>query len=332
MPLITTLDEMRPFYPARLTFDMDDIRPTLEAVEQEYLVEGVLGEAQYLELKAAYEGDTLSAQQSNLLRRCRVAVANLTIYHYTGFANIEFSAGGMVVASTEHKKPAAEWRTRDLEVTSLRAGYRGLDVLCNFLEASNGAFPTWDDSAAAAHLRQGYLRRTLDLQLLVNIGNSGSLFRKMLPAIRRIEEGTVADTLCSSTYAESLKSKITAGTLNDEEKRVVHLVRSATAYLAMAASVVELSLRTDDNGIWTVAAMIGGQTSVGPVTASETRLQARIDHFTQLGQEALSKLGKELQRQATADATHPYRSSTCYQEPSAEGDTPYKTEGNVGMF
>jgi hypothetical protein len=332
MGLFKTTLELRSFYPARLTFDLEDFAPTLEAVEQEHLVEGVLGEAQYVELRNAYDGDTLSAQQEKLLKHCRVAVANLAIYSYTGFANVEFSAGGLVVGSTEHKKPAAEWRTRDLELASLRMGYRGLDVLCGFLEANKADFPTWDDSPAAAHLRTGFLRTTAQLQERVHIGNSGSLFRRMLPVIRRIEGGVVLDTLCSTGYAESLKEKITADTLTIEERAVVALVRNATAHLALSASIVELSLRTDHQGIWTPAAMIGGQTSVGPLPGNDTRLQHRIDHHQRLGQEALVKLQKELQRQAEADPTHAYRNTACYQDPTAEKRSHYGTEGNVGMF
>jgi hypothetical protein len=338
MPLFTTTDELKAHYPARVTFDMDDLAPTLKSVEQEYLVEMVLGQAQYDLLQAAYNASIansptpLPSDMAALLERCRPAVANLAIYHFTGFGNVEFSAGGLVVGQSDVKRPASEWRTRDLERAALRAGYRALDVLLSYLQANAATYTTWNTSEQAAALRAGFLRSTQDLNNVVRIGNSGYLYTKMLPTVRRVEEGAVADTLCSTTYRDSLLTKLTAGNLSASEKKVVELVKKASGHLAMADAIVELSLGMDERGVWTFASLLGGQTSGGPQTASDARLQQRIDHHRNLGNGYLDKLREELQLQAEADSNHPYRTSACYVDPTATPTERFDTSGPVGGF
>ncbi len=332
MALFKTTEELKDYYPARVTFDLEDLAPTLQRVEREYLRDQVLGEAQLNELQSAYDADTLTGVQEDLLKECRTVVANLGIYHFTGLGNVEFSTGGLVTGQTEHKRPAAEWRTRDLERAVLSAGYRGIDDLLGYLHAHRSDFPTWTGSPQYAAWTKGWMRSTRDFQGYVNIGNSGYLFTRMLPVVRRIEQAVITDTLCSATYAASLESKLTAGTLSTNELKVVQLVKFATAHLTMADSIVELSLNMDERGVWVFGSLLGGSTSGGPAPAADTRLQHRIDHHTKLGNGALARLKAELQTQAESDGTHPYRTSACYVDPDAETSPRFKTDSPLGGF
>lgn len=332
MALFTTTDELKQFYPARVTFDIADLLPTIKAVEREYLRDQVLGEGQLNELQEAYTADTLTAAQEELLEMVRTAVANLAIYQYTGFGNVELSASGLVAGQTEHKRPAAEWRTRDLERAALRAGYRGLDDTLGYLQAHRSDFPTWVSSEQCTALDTGWLRSTRDFGRFVQIGNSGYLYTRMLPVVRRIESEVVAKTICSEDLRTDLLEKLTDGTLDATEKQLVHLAQMATAHLTMADCVVELSLGMDDRGVWTWNSLLGGSTSGGPMAASDERLNQRITHHQNLGNGALKKLQEQLQALAEADENHPYRASACYVAPTEEPKNRYNTDSPVGGF
>lgn len=332
MPLFKTTNELKEHYPARVTFDFDDLLPTIKSVEEEYILEQVLGEAQYTELQSAYDAETLSAAQTALLEKLRPAIANLAVYHFTGFGNVEFSTGGLVTGQSEHKRPASEWRTRDLERAALRMGFKALDTVLGWLQARAADYPTWNDSEQAAKYRAGFIRSAAQFQDVVFIGNSGYLFLRMLPTLRRIEEGAILDTLCNATYRDSLLTKMAAGTLNAGETAVVKLVRNALAHLTMAESVVELSLGADDRGIWTWNSLLGGGTSAGPTAATADRLNNRIENHRKLGNGFLDKLRSTLQAQAEADPTHPYRSSSCYVNPTDEQPNRFQTDSPVGGF
>lgn len=332
MSLFKNTEDLKEFYPARVTFDFDDIFPTLGEVEREYLVEQVLGEGQYNELHTAYQANSMSDPQSDLLAKCRTAVANLAVYHYTGIGNVEFSSGGLVTGMSEHKRPASEWRTRDLERAVLRKGYRGLDVLIGFLQANITDYPTYADSEQAAAFQSGFVQTTQQFGTAIGIGNSGYLFSRMKATLRRIENDTIKATLCSATLYQDLLEKRNDGTLSADEKTLVAQVQLAACHLTMADSVVELSLGLDDRGYWTFNSLLGGQTSGGPTAAADNRLQQRIDHHRNIGNAALASLTKELQRQAEANPSHPYRSSSCYVDPTAVVAPTPDPEAPVGNF
>lgn len=331
MALFKTTAELKGYYPARLTFDILDLMPVIEQVEQEYLVEQVLGEAQYNELETAYQAGALSPEQSALMDKCRPAVANLSIYHFTGIGNVEFTTAGLSVGSTDKKAPAAEWRTRDLERAVLRMGYRGLDVLIGFLTANASDYPTWSASEQAQVLHSGFVRSTQTFSGRAAIGNSGYLFRRVLPALRRVEDGAVQDTLCSTALRDELTTAITAGTLSASQRTLVLLCQGAAAHLAMADSIVELSLGVDERGIWTFASLVGGSTSSGQQPAADSRLQQLIDHHRRMGNGYLDKLRKELVAQAAAGSCPLYAASTCYAAATAEVSAP-ENNGPVGGF
>lgn len=333
MALFKTVEELALFFPARLTFPIEVILPTMDMVEQEYLSELVLGDELYTALHTGFQEDTLDDDMEALLNKCRPIVANMAVYHFTGEANVELVAqGGLVVSKTEHKTPASEWRTRDLERSVLRKGYRGIDVLFAWLIENADVYTDWTDTTQYTDLIAGFVRSTQEFNAIVRIGNQGYLFQQMKPTIRRMELGPVKDVVCSTTLFDDLLAKTTAGTLSADEAKLVHLMRQATVHLAMAASIPELSLQKDERGLWTFSSLVGGATSVGMTAASEGRLNQRIKSENDLGAAFLDKLRIELQRQAEANPAHPYASSSCYVDPTATPADRINTDNPVAGF
>lgn len=332
MALFKNTAQLKPFFPARLTMDFDDLKPTMDQVEQEYLAEQVLGPQLYTWLHDGFQNDDLDEDGEELLALCRPVAAHLAMYHYTGIGNVEMTSGGLAVGKTDTQAPASEWRTDRFERSTLRQGYRAMDVLINWLIKHADEWDEWRDSELYADIAAGYLRTTQQYNHVVGIGNSGWLFRQLLPAVRRAEQGAVASTLCSTTLATRLQDGITAGDLSATEKYLVKLCQHAAAHMAMADSIVELSLGIDHQGVWTFGALIGGQTSGGPTAAKDERMQARQDQARNHAMAYLEQLRTELQRQAEADPVHPYRASTCYRDPEAPDTTGPDTELPVGNF
>jgi hypothetical protein len=331
MPLFATTEQLRAHYPARLTFDIEDLLPTLAQVEQEYLAEQVLGQALYTALHDGFTSNTLSPPLSTLLERCRPAVANLAWYHFTGIANVEFTSGGLVVGQSDVKRPASEWRTRDLERAVLRLGYRALDALIEHLIGDPAAYPHYATSPPFMRLSTGFVRTTRQFDELVRIGSSGFLFHKLIPTIRRIEATTIQDVLCSTTVRDQLLASAALAAPAPGHAVLLDHLRQTVAHLAMADAIVELSLGIDERGVWAFNSLIG-QTSGGPMTASDARLRDRITHHRTLGLASAERLQRALQQQATLDATHPYAASPCFIPPGQPAPEPFQTGRPVGGF
>lgn len=334
MALFKTTEQLRPFFPTRLTVDIDDLKPVLNEVEQEFLAEQVLGQAEYDTLAAAFEADSMDADQEALLAKCRPAIVGLALYRFTGDANVEFTSGGLAVTggSNTDRQPASEWRTRDFERRQLRSGMRGLDVLVNWLLENADTYNGYQASEQYAALIAGFTRTTRTFDTHVNIHNSGYLFSRMKQTINRVEKSVVKNTVCSTALFDDLLTKYTDASLSASEQELVLLIQQSTAHLAMADSIVELALTLNDQGIVTVEGLLGGSTSVGPKSASDARLQQRIDHHRNVGGGYLDLLRKTLQAQAVADSGHLYRDSDCYVDPDAEEADRFKTDSPVGSF
>lgn len=331
MHLFRTEEELERYMPARLTINLSDLQSVMEDVQQEYLAEAVLGSAQLDDLIDALESQELDDAQEKVLHLCRRVVAPLTCYHYTGLANVAMGDSGLVTTGSSDKYvPASEWRTRDFERTQLRQGYRALDVLIAHLLANPEDLDGWDETPQAARLRSGWIRGTATFNGLVHIGNSGWLYSRMAPTRARIEQEVVSATICSADYEQDLRQRWLADQINVTERELVRHIQRAVAHLTMADSIVELSLRMDQQGVWTFSSLMG-QTSGGPMPASDVRIQHQIDQHRTIGQAALAKVRETLQAMATADPTHPYRSSKCYQPPSDPADR-FQTDNKVGGF
>lgn len=332
MALFKTTEQLREFFPAKLTFQIADLLPTLDRAEREYLADQVLGPELYATLHENFQEDTLPPELEELLQLCRAASANLALYHYTGLANVELASGGLVTGQSEHKRPAHEWRTRDFERAALSAGHRALDVLVDYLFVHADEFDEWSESTQYTRLTEGFTRTTAHYDQYVRIGNSGYLWTRLMPTVRRIEQGAVQDTLCSGAMRQQLLDAAGSDSPTDNNSKLLLLIREATAHLAMADAIVELGLNIDMRGVWTFNSLLGGQTSGGPMPAGTHQLQYRIDFHRNIGQHMLKRLQSELQRQAAADEDHPYRASACYVDPSADTSHTFNTDGPVAGF
>jgi hypothetical protein len=333
MALFKTTEDLKGYLPARATFKIEDLLPKLKEVEQEFLAEQILGQDLYDALVGQYEdspGVAMDDIFTELLEKCRPAVANLAFHRGSAILNLKISAAGFVVEKTDTLAPASEFRTKELVRSFLVSGYRGLDVLINWLLENAGELDEWTDSAPYQAITSGILRHTSHFDQFVHIGNSGWLFRKMLPTIRRIEEEAITTHLCSTTLKTEILQAITDGT--DAHASLVKLCRQATSHLAMADAIVELSLAVDDQGVWTFASLMGGQTSGGPTPASDLRLDHQAKHHRRIGTGYLKLLKDELQRLAEADNTHPYYDSDCFTDPDAEKPSTIHVDTNVGGF
>lgn len=324
MALAKTTAELKPFFPARFTFDVDDLLPVMNQVERVYLKEQILGTL-YDDLLTAYDADTMSAEEEALREACLPAVVNLAIHDFTGMANVEMSSGGLVVGSNADRKPAAEWRTRDFERAVLRAGTRGLDGLLNFLRHNVADYPTWESSPQAALLKS-IVPSTRIFNTYVEIGNSGWLFWRMMATRDRIEEEQLRATICSDTLYNLLRAEShDEDNWTGENAQLIKLARPALCHLTIGASILELALTKDERGIYTQEAMLGGQVSLGPKGANDARLDALIRYHNDQGKKYLNKLSAKLLELAKAGDLATYAASDCYTAQVAEETTPTPT-------
>ena len=317
MALTKTLAELKGFYPARLTFKIEDLLPALDDAEQEYLAEQILGAAFFDELVEAYDDDVLDDEQLALVKLCRRATVNLALLHALSSLNVVLQSTGLGVVNSKDVAPASMGRTNKLEKDLLRAGYRGLDRVIKYLLENADDFDAWTtDNPLYDELVSGFIRETREFEAIVRIGNSGWLFSRMKPAMKRIEDGAIATALCSEELYQDLLTKIKEDDLDEHEEKVVRLARIAIAHLTMAESITKLSLTIDKHGIWAFTTLASGETSGGPVPVDAKRLDTLVGQFQKDGEVACEQLTALCQKLAEAGNLPLYAESTCYIDPN----------------
>jgi hypothetical protein len=317
MGLTSTLAEVKGFYPARLTFKVEDLLPAIDDAEAEYLVEQILGDAFYDELVAAYEGSTLDADQLEVVKLCRRATVNFALHHALSSLNVTLQSTGIGVVNNGDVAPASVARTNALKADLLRAGYRGLDRLISHLLKNYEDFDTWTDANPLYdELVSGFIRETNEFDAIVRIGRSGWLFSRMKPTMKRVEETLIAPVLCSDDFYQDLLTKIEDEDLDEYELKVVKLARVAIAHYTMAESITKLSLHIDKSGIWAFNTLAAGETSGGPLPVDAKRLDALVARYEKDGTLACEQLTALCQKLAEEGNLPLYAASDCYVDPN----------------
>ncbi|MBL8000410.1 MAG: hypothetical protein JNL05_00495 [Flavobacteriales bacterium] len=334
MALFKTTEDLRTVFPARLTLEIDDLLPTLERVEKDYLVEQVLGEQQYNELHVAYQAGTITNgdRLDDLLQKCRVPVAELAVMHYADGGSLQLNSTGLTVAS---ENVASINRIERYKHERKLAGFSGLAGLLGFLQARVSDFPLWASSTFAAY-GKGLLRTTAQFNHAVYIANDHWLWWRMRHIQDRHQDADsrIAATLCSPDLYNELVTQSNAGdAFSAANKKLMAFVRPAIAHLTIAEAVTELALQKDERGVWSWVQLSAADVAAGPAPASAKMLDAWQEYHTKRANEFIEGLGKKLLELAKAGDLPLYAASTCYAERTA-ADQPTKPDPTrrVGNF
>lgn len=313
MALFQTNNELKDFFPARLTLDIADILPTMDRVENDYLVAQVLGEQQYNELHNAYQADAMTSRLDDLMVACRRPVAELAVYHWASTGSLQVTSGGLVAAASSGGNNIANLsKIEAFRAERMSAGFSGLDRLLGFLQARIADFPLWAASVFASY-GTGLLRTTAQFNAAVDISNSHWLFWKMRTIMVRHQDADslIANTLCSSDLFAQLVTQSNAGDAwTGTNKQLIDLIRPAVAYLTLAEAVTELSLSKDARGVWTFS--VGSGEVSGPNPASDGRLDTWQKYHRDRAAEYVQALDKKLKALAAAGQCALYAASSCY--------------------
>lgn len=317
MALFKTTEELKGFFPARLTLDFADISPTMDRVENDYLVAQVLGEQQYNELHTAYQADAMTSRLDDLLLACRRPIAELAVYHWASTGSLQVNSAGLVAAGSggsggTGNNIANLNKIEAFRLERMNAGFSGLDRLLGFLQVRISDFPLWAASVFADY-GKGLMRTTAQFHAAVDIANSHWLFWRMRNILPRHQdaESLIANTLCSTDLYDQLVSQSNAGdSWTGTNKQLIDLIRPAIAHLTMAEAVTELSLAKDQRGVWTFT--VGSGEAGGPKPAEESRLGTWQKYHSDRANEFVGALDRKLKKLAAAGLCTLYAASSCY--------------------
>lgn len=272
MALITTIDELKTHAPVLASFDIELILPDIERAEQRWIIP-VLGQAFYDEIFSAYDGDTLTTLQEDVLNKIRKPLAQFACVLYAPKGNVSFGSQGIQQVHSENgSKPAFQWSVDQMLMSYLEGGYEGLDILAAFLEANKDDLTTWATSAEYEKSKELFLNTSLEFDAHFSINRSRKTFEALRHILKRHNDITVKNLLGSDLYDE-LKEQVIDDDVTADNELLLNFIRPALVHLTVADAVTELAVKIDEFGITVVTS------NTSSTTQNQQARQAAPSHM-----------------------------------------------------
>jgi len=315
MPLLKTIEEFRVGVPVNVsTTTIEPLQAALASTERRH-IKPVLGSAQYAELVAAYEADTLTPLQAQLLASLQVALANLTYAPFLAVAQLSIDDAGVRIKNDANNKTAFQWQIDDLREHLRETGYTALEAALTLLDENKADFPLWAQSEAYTYNKALLLNNAADFQRYYNIDTSRRTFLALLPIIGR-EEVFSLEPVLSAEFCAALRAEIQTGTTSADTQAVLRLLHPALANFTVAEAMGELSIDLSSGGLVVKELATGGANNRTQRQAPADVLERKRNQALEAGRTYLRTLLALLNTKASATVYPEFFASACYAPPA----------------
>lgn len=227
-------EQLRQFLSVNINFTVDTFHINLEQTEDALFSRFL--DAQTAETLRALAGELDPDDQAGkALKQARIAVANLAMFDYLPFAEVQIDDDGITVSASQTRKPAFDYQTKKLGKALLKRGWTAVDQLIAVVAdpASAELFPGWPDSPWHAVYTGSLFQNPAQFSRYYGISDSWLTYWSLRPYIDDIEDGRAA----------TAKARIAALSLADGEKdRLTRLLMRAVARQAVLDATPNLAL------------------------------------------------------------------------------------------
>ena len=238
MPLITKLDELRPYLP--VAYGTVLTMPPFAGAEENYL-KPVIGDQLYGSLAAAFAGNSLTDDQSALLAYCRAVIAPFSYTENLPFLQTQITNAGMIAIEVENSRKAFKWEFNVAIEALNKKGYAAIEQLILFLRGHESAFPEWVLSPYRTSTQCGLIQSGADLASLSLLQQPHRCFMTLKGLLDTVVLMHLTDVV-GEDYYQALNSRLLAGTAGDQEKRLAEFLRPMLCRRLMEFASLELSI------------------------------------------------------------------------------------------
>jgi len=181
-----------------------------------------------------------------LLWYCQRIVCNMAMKDYIPEGQLDISASGIRISTTNEKKQAFPWQIAQLEKRYLETANSNLEDLIDYLIKTSVS--EWISAPIYKKLRGHFVNTALEFEKYYSIDESHLVFLKLLPDVDYVEK-TIVTSLLGDLFVEELKERILDGekeessststsTTLEKYQKVLEMVAAATVLLTVAHTSV----------------------------------------------------------------------------------------------
>ena len=261
-----------------LSMSWDTLEPFIRQATDQNILE-YIGEDFYDEIALMYEaGTATSPQEIRVLQYLQDAIAWYTGKVAMQALNVTMADMGIQQNSSKEgvSNPTTQWAFKEALRSALANADRSLDRLLNFLEKNVTHFSTWKDSDAYNVKTSNFLRRTAEVDDILNIKKSRRSFVALSSWMKRAEEQHLLPIIEKTTF-DNFSTKIKEGTVADGiETKFVKICRDLVAFRGLANAVDHLAISVEDEGFRVVSHTDGFEDRRNTTNAQHIKLQSAL--------------------------------------------------------
>lgn len=264
-----------------ISMSWETLEPLIRQATEDYIFP-FIGEEWYDEIAEYYDLDAVITDEE----KTALQLLQDSIAWYAGMSamqGLNVTTADMGIQQNSSKEgvshPTTQWAYKDALRNALASADRKLERLLNYLEKNVSQFTTWSSSDAYNVKTSDFIRRTVQLDEILNIKKSRRSFVALSTWLKRAEYDHLLPILESTTF-NTYATKIKAGTaLTDLEKELVRLCRDVVAFKGLASAVPHLALSIEDDGFRVISHTDGFQDKRNTTNAQHLKLidALRID-------------------------------------------------------
>ncbi len=307
MSLFKTQDDLKTIVPIVKAGSVNDWNPTITAAEEFYLKK-ILGATLYNALHTAYNANTMSTAQTDLLPYCRKVSGNLGVYEWLPLIYSQTSAAGERTTTTQDAERSPKWSFDLKRKQLLEHGGRAIEELYLFLEANESTYSDW----AGTTYRQYFINKTEQFNKHVNIGNSRWTFLALVQEMEMVEEMYIKPVLGDAFFAD-LKTKIANKSITGTDATFVNNLQKPIALFTMAEALPSMNLIVTANGVQ--LRYERNESEYNEPVKDESIIANRAKDLKNKGNALLHNLKIYLNNTASSSVFASYFGSTAYTAP-----------------
>lgn len=249
MALFKTIDEIKLYLSVTKAFKFDSILPYIKQAEAKYIIPAI-SQAQYDPLNTAYNATTptLTTDQTNLLDKIRLPLANLSYLLYIPVGQLQLDDAGIRIANTENMKTAFEWQIEMLKKSFQDAGFDGLETLLKFLETNKTIYTLWAASTSYTEFKTMFINTASDFSKYYNINNSRRTFLAINGIMKKVEELIIKPAISTTLY-DAIKAQLLTTISSENQTIITNYIKPAIANFTISRAIAELSVIMTEYGI-----------------------------------------------------------------------------------
>jgi hypothetical protein len=205
--ILETTSDLKKYVTVAQSFEFEDFEPYIQKAINAYIHKYVGNLHELLE----DEPTGTNAEIKNEAREhLRSAIANFGMYIFLPYLQVQLDSSGISVNTSDNRKSAEWWQTKDIRRELLRAGHESMDLLLAVLDANLEIFEDYADKFNQSN-NELLVNNAVTFSKYYNIFDSRQTYLALMPIIRKVEDQYLHTFLCSELIT-ALKADV-AGNL-----------------------------------------------------------------------------------------------------------------------